>query len=94
MRIDLGGSAALSIGGEQSVGGSSGSSGSIAGVQAPEDTTSLSSSSLSVSSLATQALEAADSMEARVESLRAAVSNSQYTLDPSALAEAMLSESF
>ena len=56
-----------------------------------EDKATLSSGSLSVPSLATQALEAAEARYAKVDALHRAVSSGAYTLDPSLIAEALVS---
>ncbi len=56
-----------------------------------EDKATLSSGSLSIPSLATQALEAAEARYAKVDALHRAVSSGAYTLDPSLIAEALVS---
>ena len=58
---------------------------------APEDTTSLSSRALSVPALTRQALSSADARAARVEALRHAVTHAAYNIDPTLIAEAILS---
>ncbi len=60
---------------------------------APEDTTSLSPRALSVPALTQQALSSADARAARVEALRHAVTNAAYNIDPTLVAEAILTSS-
>ncbi len=62
-------------------------------VSAPEDTTSLSPRALSVPALTQQALSSVDARAARVEALRHAVTNAAYNIDPTLIAEAILSSS-
>ncbi len=62
-------------------------------VSTPEDTASLSPRALSVPALTQQALSTADARAARVEALRHAVTNAAYNIDPTLVAEAILSSS-
>ncbi len=95
MQIDLFGAAAVTgIGLENRAAAKSAVSPSSSGaVAVPEDTASLSSSLPSVPSLASQVLASAQSRQAKVEALRQAVANAEYSLDPALIADAMISES-
>lgn len=57
----------------------------------PEDTASLSSTAPDPATLASQALASAGARAAKVEALRQAVSGAQYALEPSAIADAVIS---
>ena len=61
----------------------------------PRDTTSISpqAKTLSVPALTSQALASASARATRVEALRLAVANAAYSIDPSLIAEAILSSS-
>lgn len=56
------------------------------------DQASLSEDTVMISSLATQALAQPEIRQGLVDSLRQSVSNGQYNLDPSAIADAILNE--
>lgn len=57
----------------------------------PQDTASLSSNSVSVDSLTRQALASTEARAAKVETLRQVVANAEYALDPSLIADAIIS---
>ena len=57
-----------------------------------EDRATLSSDSTSVSSLVSQALSYPEVRQDKVDSLRQAINNGQYELDPSKIAGSMLDE--
>jgi len=59
----------------------------------PQDQTSFSSESMSISSLAAQALQTPEIRQDRVASLKAAISNGTYAIEPGKIAEAMLNAS-
>ena len=56
----------------------------------PQDETSFSSASMSISALQAQALQTPEIRQDRVASLKAAISNGTYALEPDKIAEAML----
>ncbi len=61
----------------------------------PQDTTSISpqAKTLSVPALTSQALASASARASRVQALHLAVANAAYSIDPSLVAEAILSSS-
>jgi negative regulator of flagellin synthesis FlgM len=56
----------------------------------PQDETSFSSASMSIASLAAQALQTPEIRQDRVASLKAAISNGTYAIEPGKIADAML----
>ena len=65
--------------------------GNIKSSSIPQDTASLSSSNTSVDSLTRQALASTEARAAKVETLRQVVANAEYALDPSLIADAVIS---
>jgi len=60
---------------------------------APQDQTSFSSDVMSISALQAKALQTPEIRQDRVASLKAAIANGQYAIEPDTIAEAMLNES-
>ena len=58
----------------------------------PQDKTSFSSESMSLSALQAQALQTPEIRQDRVASLKAAISNGTYAIEPDKIAEAMLNQ--
>ncbi len=58
-----------------------------------EDTTRLSTDSAAVKSLTAKALTAPDVRQDKVEALRQAIQNGDYTIDPAMVAQALIRES-
>ncbi len=92
MSIDLTGVAAVT-GLEATAGAGSKPSTRTTPAPVPQDTTSISpqAQTLSVPALTSHALATANARAARVEALHHAVANAAYAIDPSLIAEAILS---
>ena len=95
MRIDLLGSTpiaeTLASGAAAKAGPTQQQPGVAVAQAVPQDTTSFSAGAADPSSLTTQALASADSRAVKVEALRQAVVNAEFTLDPALIADAMIS---
>jgi len=89
MRIDLNRSAANEVAADQKTK-------QVASTGRPpvhhdtEDTTTFSSDSLAVTNLAAQAMQTPEIRQDKVDSLREAIHNGTYQVDPAAVADAML----
>jgi negative regulator of flagellin synthesis FlgM len=97
MRIDLYNSAASQISSDlssQQVGAQAGAQSAKSSQGVSEgDRTTLSSDTTSVSSLVSTALNSPEVRQGKVDSLRQAISNGQYQVDPASVASAMVGES-
>lgn len=97
MRIDLSNSAASQLSSDlssQTVGAQRDTRSAASSQSASEgDRTTLTSDTTSVSSLVSTALSSPDVRQGRVDSLRQAISNGEYKVDPASIAAAMVGES-
>ena len=101
MRIELFGASSSAISESADAGAAAGPEASRGGAAAsfptavpasPEDTATLSGNGAVLSSLTAQALQTGSMMEARVQGLREAVNGGRYAVEPSEIADAMLSD--
>jgi negative regulator of flagellin synthesis FlgM len=91
MRVNLNGLVAGQIASEKDAKKVSGENRALSqGIS--QDRTTLSSDTVAVSSLASQAMETAPIRQDRVDSLRQAIEQGQYKLEPDKIAEAILQE--
>ena len=94
MRIDLNRTAANDVAAEQQTKQVAAAEHSKTNAVAHEDTTSFSTDSVAVSDLTAKALQTPEVRQDKVNSLRQAVQNGSYKVDPQAVADAMLKEEF
>ncbi len=92
MRVDLHSSAASQISNEQDTRQVSANGTAKSAYAAHEDRTTLTSGSASLASLVSAALQTPAVRQDKVDSLRHAVSNGEYKLDPGKIAGAILDE--
>jgi negative regulator of flagellin synthesis FlgM len=92
MRIDLNQAAASQIASETSPNQVNAENAATSGLAAGEDRTTLTSTQQSLNALVSTAMSSPEVRQDRVDSLKQAISNGTYELDPEKIASSMIDE--
>jgi negative regulator of flagellin synthesis FlgM len=92
MRIDLNQAAASQIASETSPSQVNAENASTSGLAAGEDRTTLTSTQQSLNALVSTAMSSPDIRQDRVDSLKQAINDGTYELDPAKIASSMIDE--